>query len=292
MWTALRSCQDAFDADKKQRFEQGAREREQEEARLKRMDEIKREMAKEKKEVNQEDDLLSSFLSEVVSKPTAANDQAESKLAGEDDDLAAFFSEVIKPTADNKSSNFTSSEAVDERKEVEEEEKVLTEKYTKQNLGDGKSQLDRLLASHHEWKNLNPYYVLQLDNDATVEDIKMRYKKLSLKVHPDRNPEVENARQAFEYVKEAYLRLMDEDQRRTTSMHIDNITVDLKRDRKKLLSKGLTEADLPNYEEERSRRLMKHFAGKLYRLEASKYINNRSLMIASTDRYGTNEKKE
>lgn len=62
-------------------------------------------------------------------------------------------------------------------------------------------------------------------------------------------------------MKEAYLKLMDEDQRRTIGMHVDNITVELKRDRKKLLSKGMSESELPNYEEERTRRLMKHFAG-------------------------------
>jgi preprotein translocase subunit Sec63 len=39
-----------------------------------------------------------------------------------------------------------------------------------------------------------------LDVDATEEDIKYRYKKLSLKVHPDRMRHVEKAREAFEEV--------------------------------------------------------------------------------------------
>jgi len=60
--------------------------------------------------------------------------------------------------------------------------------------------VERLLSSHYEWKNLNPYAVFQLDIDATEEDIKYRYKKLSLKVHPDRLRGVEKAREAFEEV--------------------------------------------------------------------------------------------
>ena len=60
--------------------------------------------------------------------------------------------------------------------------------------------MERLLSSHYEWKNLNPYAVFQLDIDATEEDIKYRYKKLSLKVHPDRLRGVEKAREAFEEV--------------------------------------------------------------------------------------------
>jgi len=41
-------------------------------------------------------------------------------------------------------------------------------------LGDSKAQLARLTCPHYEWKNVNPYYVLQLDIDATEEDIKYR----------------------------------------------------------------------------------------------------------------------
>ena len=212
LWAALKSCQDAFEADKKQRFEKAAKERALEQERLKRKEEIKKEILKEKEEVAQEDDLLSSFLTEVASssknkdfKPSETKqDQIESK-DNNDDELASFFSEVAQPRPVVSStvvseSHHKSTDNHENHQDGDEEEKMLTEKYVNQNLGDGKSQCERLLASHHEWKNLNPYYVLQLDNDATVEDIKFRYKKLSLKVHPDRNRDIENARQAFEYV--------------------------------------------------------------------------------------------
>jgi len=44
-----------------------------------------------------------------------------------------------------------------------------------------------------------------LDIDATEEDIKYRYKKLSLKVHPDRMRHVEKAREAFEEVPDVFM---------------------------------------------------------------------------------------
>ena len=71
---------------------------------------------------------------------------------------------------------------------------------------------------------MNPYYVLQLGTDATVEDIKYRYRKLSAKVHPDKNRGVDNARDSFEEVKKAYNKLMDEGQRQNIIENIDMVT--------------------------------------------------------------------
>jgi tetratricopeptide (TPR) repeat protein len=239
LWAALKGCQEANEVDKQQRFQAAQREREVEEERRKRRDEIREEMMKEKKEV-EEETLLSSFFSEVqepVSQPQ--QNTSERASADQDDILADFFSEVAsaKP-ADKKT---TAEDLKPEADEEDDEEKSLTEKYVKQDLGDGRSQCDRLMATHHEWKNLNPFYVLELDTDATIADIKFRYKKLSLKVHPDRLRDIPHARQAFEYVKEAYNKLLDEDQRRTIIMHIENVTTDLKRERKKLLAKGVSD---------------------------------------------------
>ena len=73
----------------------------------------------------------------------------------------------------------------------------------------------RLTADNWQYRNLNPYYVLQLGTDATEEDIKNRYRKLSAKVHPDKNRGVENARDSFEEVKKAYNKL-----RPTATKHI------------------------------------------------------------------------
>ena len=53
-------------------------------------------------------------------------------------------------------------------------ERVLHEKYTEQDLGTPKEQMDRLLQHNYKWKNLNAFDALQLGHDATVEDIKQR----------------------------------------------------------------------------------------------------------------------
>ena len=67
-------------------------------------------------------------------------------------------------------------------------------------LGDPLEQVARLTTQNYEFKNLNPYAVLQMDIDASDDDIKYRYRKLSAKVHPDKLSGVENAREAFEQV--------------------------------------------------------------------------------------------
>ena len=37
------------------------------------------------------------------------------------------------------------------------------------------------------YRNLNPYEVLQVDPDATLDDVKKKYRRLSILVHPDKN---------------------------------------------------------------------------------------------------------
>ena len=52
---------------------------------------------------------------------------------------------------------------------------------------------------------MNPHYqVLGLNPNATEEDIKKAYRKLSKKYHPDLNPENPNAEDMFKKVSEAY----------------------------------------------------------------------------------------
>jgi DnaJ homolog subfamily C member 8 len=66
--------------------------------------------------------------------------------------------------------------------------------------GTAEEQVARLLQPNHQWKNLNPLEVLQLDVDATEDDVKLRYRKLSALVHPDKCQHLDNAREAFEEV--------------------------------------------------------------------------------------------
>lgn len=58
------------------------------------------------------------------------------------------------------------------------------------------------------------YYFLGINTNASDEDIKKAYRKLSLKYHPDKNPEDEFFAERFREVQEAYETLIDEESRR------------------------------------------------------------------------------
>jgi len=58
-----------------------------------------------------------------------------------------------------------------------------------------------------DYYNLDPYRVLGLKWNATFEEAKKRFRKVSLLVHPDRNQSSEEANQAFDAVKQAYGKL-------------------------------------------------------------------------------------
>ncbi|CAB3407490.1 unnamed protein product [Caenorhabditis bovis] len=71
-------------------------------------------------------------------------------------------------------------------------------------------QIDRLLRPGSTYLNLNPFEVLQIDPDTDLEAAKKKYKKLSLLVHPDKNPDDrDRADQAFDIVKKAIKQLED-----------------------------------------------------------------------------------
>lgn len=220
LWSGLKACEEAYEADKKKRFAAAERERQVETNRIEIQNQIKqkRTQAQERKVVEErENTLLSSFFDDMqhssknkvsesdrgeegttdLFNTVSENQHSSGADVNEDDVLADFFNAVS-----------SSTEAIQQKKAqqidtkiIEKTETQTTEKYVNQDLGAPKSQFDRLLQPHYEWRNLNPYAVLQLGIDATDEDIKHRYRKLSLKVHPDRLRTVENARDAFEQVK-------------------------------------------------------------------------------------------
>ncbi|CAD5223169.1 unnamed protein product [Bursaphelenchus okinawaensis] len=88
-------------------------------------------------------------------------------------------------------------------KKVEEKDSVLT----------SDQQITRLLKPGSTYLNLNPFEVLQIDSDCTIEEAKKRYKRLSILVHPDKNPDDrERAQRAFDILKRAITKLENPDE--------------------------------------------------------------------------------
>jgi len=61
--------------------------------------------------------------------------------------------------------------------------------------------------------DIDYYEVLQIDREASFEEIKRAYRKLALKYHPDRNPGDKEAEERFKLINEAYQVLSDENKR-------------------------------------------------------------------------------
>ena len=49
-------------------------------------------------------------------------------------------------------------------------------------------QIDRLLRPGSTYRNLNPFEVLQIDPHTKMDEIKKKYRRMSILVHPDKNP--------------------------------------------------------------------------------------------------------
>ncbi|XP_062856493.1 dnaJ homolog subfamily C member 8 [Trichomycterus rosablanca] len=92
-----------------------------------------------------------------------------------------------------------------EVKQIEKRDSVLT----------SKQQIDRLLRPGSSYFNLNPFEVLQIDPEATDEELKKRFRQLSILVHPDKNQDdPDRAQQAFEAVDKAYKLLLEPEQKK------------------------------------------------------------------------------
>ncbi|CAG5076092.1 Similar to Dnajc8: DnaJ homolog subfamily C member 8 (Rattus norvegicus) [Cotesia congregata] len=91
-----------------------------------------------------------------------------------------------------------------EVKEIEKRDSVLTPK----------QQIDRLLRPGSSYFNLNPFEVLQIDPDTVIDEIKKKYRRMSILVHPDKNQDdADRAQQAFEIVNKAWKTLENEETR-------------------------------------------------------------------------------
>ncbi|XP_011139624.1 dnaJ homolog subfamily C member 8 [Harpegnathos saltator] len=91
-----------------------------------------------------------------------------------------------------------------EVKEIEKRDSVLTPK----------QQIDRLLRPGSSYFNLNPFEVLQINPNTPIDEIKKKYRRMSILVHPDKNQDdAERAQQAFEIVNKAWKTLENEETR-------------------------------------------------------------------------------
>jgi len=75
----------------------------------------------------------------------------------------------------------------------------------------GAEHIARLHRPGAKYFNMNPFEVLGLTHKASHEEVRGAYRRLSVKVHPDKNPGNERAQSAFEAVKAAHDRLEDEE---------------------------------------------------------------------------------
>lgn len=107
--------------------------------------------------------------------------------------------------SDNKFETF-----ITEVKEIEKRDSVLTPK----------QQIDRLLRPGSTYFNLNPFEVLQIDPTLPLDQIKKRYRSLSLLVHPDKNQDDrDRAQNAFEAVNRAW-KVLENDLTRSKCMEL------------------------------------------------------------------------
>lgn len=115
--------------------------------------------------------------------------------------------------------------------------------------GTTKQQIDRILQTNYAFINLNPYDVLQLHPEATEDEIKVRYRKISALVHPDKCPDdAERAGLAFQEVKNAHLALLNADSRASVLAIINAATAEASKEFKRM-SKGGKKPPRPLEEE-------------------------------------------
>ena len=176
----------------------------------------RREVERKKEEATRVQAELDRRRSEAESKSDENNkdeskEKKESKsapLEEQDDLLDDFFSEVEKVEKPKQQTETTSSS--------DQDESTNRIKLQLSDLGSSASQINRLLQTNYEWKNLNPFYVLDIPHTIDDESVlSARYRALSLLVHPDKNREdAIRAKAAFEQVKKAMELMNNEDKRR------------------------------------------------------------------------------
>ena len=207
-----------------------------EECRLKQhtvREEKEREASALQKELDRQKADLARQENNDVNTTTGVEDEGDELL----DD---FFSEVDKVATKQKpppSSKNTDSEGAEDSKTNRIKDQLS-------DLGTSEYQINRILQTNYEWKNLNPFHVLDIPH--TIEDesiISLRYRALSLLVHPDKCPEDPvRAKDAFEQVRKAMTQMNDTDKRRHVQSLIEQGMKQGRRDWEAERSKGSVES--------------------------------------------------
>uniref|UniRef100_A0A1A8K9Q3 DnaJ homolog subfamily C member 8 n=1 Tax=Nothobranchius kuhntae TaxID=321403 RepID=A0A1A8K9Q3_NOTKU len=118
--------------------------------------------------------------------------------------MAAAGGEPGEPSSQNESDELFQN-FYTEVKQIEKRDSVLT----------SKQQIDRLLRPGSSYFNLNPFEVLQIDPEATDDELKKRFRALSILVHPDKNQDdPDRAQKAFEVVDKSYKLLLEPEQKK------------------------------------------------------------------------------
>lgn len=146
--------------------------------------------------------------------------------------MTAAFSVASRAMSDHSLDTF-----LQEVHEIEKKDSIYT----------SEKQIARLLRPGSSYANLNPFEVLLIDSDTPPELIRKQYKKLSILLHPDKNPDNrDRAQAAFDVITKAYKALDDEVPRQKAldvveeAQHKVKQTLDEKR--KKLRKEGRKDA--------------------------------------------------
>lgn len=119
-----------------------------------------------------------------------------------------------------------------------------------------KQQIERLLRPGSTYFNLNPFEVLHLEHETPVEEIKKKYKRLSILVHPDKNQDdKERAQTAFEIVNRAW-KILENDVTRKKCLAVyeeakERTDLLIAEKRKKLKKEGRSNEKIPEDDPEK-----------------------------------------
>ncbi|KAI3428741.1 hypothetical protein D9Q98_007564 [Chlorella vulgaris] len=125
-------------------------------------------------------------------------------------------------------------EAAEKAKEAESlqippyDEEALKEFYTDLKDAEREGEVNRILSAF----KLNPFEQLNLHNDATNEEVRRQYRKVSLMVHPDKCKHA-RAKDAFEVIGAAQKELLDEEKRVKLVFLLQHAKEEVKKDWKK-----------------------------------------------------------